>query len=88
MAYGKLRWPESFHDNYCTSDTQPADVFMICPFFIVQNMQHCGKYLQLMSVAVKPGFYCFFSRVQNAGTQCLQLHDLIPSFLKTGRHSC
>ncbi len=40
-----------------------------------------------MSVVVKPGLNCFFSRVQNAGTQCLQIHDLIPSSFKTGRHS-
>ena len=87
IDYGKFRWSESLHDNHCSGVTQPSNVFMVHPLFFVQDMQCCGKQLQLMSVAVKPRFNCFFFRVQSAGTQCLQLYGVIPSFFKTGRHS-
>ncbi len=87
MDYGKFGRPESLHDKDYTGDTQPANFFMICSFFMVQDTQCCGKQLQPMSVAVKPSLNCFFSRVWSAGTQCLLLHDLIPSSFKTRRHS-
>ncbi len=56
------------------------------PFLMEQDMQCCGEPL---SVAANPGFRCFYSRVQSAGTQCLhlQLHDFIPSSFMTGKHS-
>ncbi len=34
MDYGKFRWPESLHDKDYTGDTQPANVLIVCPFFL------------------------------------------------------
>ncbi len=82
MDYGKFRLPEFLHDKDHTSDMQPANLFMFVPFsghemlWWAAPVDECG---------CQSRFQLLFSRVQNAGTQCLQ--DLIPSSFKAGRHS-